>query len=701
MAILEKIRSRSLFLILVIGLALFAFVISGVFTNDTGAGKSVVGEVNGESIAREDFALKVENASRRFGAGASTVQVVNQVWNQEVRSLILAQQFEELGISIEKDQILEVIKANPAFANDPNFLNEAGVFDEQKFVDFIYQLKTNNPGAYMQWQAQEDALISAAEESSYFNLIKAGVGSTLKEGELNYHIENDKVSIKYVEIPYTAIADTAVTVSESEIEAYVKAHENEFTQEASRSIRYVFFSEKASEEDITSIKEELTALKESREVYNEAAGAKETLPGFGEVEDVAAFVNEYSDVNFDSTYVVKNSIAAAVADDIFGLEEGAVYGPYEDQGYYKLTRMMDKKDNGSVKASHILISYDGAQAQAKEPRTKEEAKAKAEELLAEVKRNPEDFARLALENSEDPGSATRGGTYDNITPGQMVAPFNDFIFDNAIGAVGVVETDFGFHVIKVDDKYDAVQLATIARKIEASEKTLSDVFTETTKFEMAAGEGDFSEVAKASEYLVRPVNNLNAMDENIPGVGSQRSLVQWTFNPDTEVGDVRRFDTPDGYVVAQLTAKRKAGLARAKDAAPRVTPILKRQKKAAMIMEENAGKNMTELADVYGATVRTASDLTMKTPTIPGAGREPFVVGTALGMSEGDVSDMIEGQSGVYIIEVTAKSIAPSLDNYATYANTQKTLNRNRVFSAAYNALKDAAEIEDERADIY
>ena len=213
MAILEKIRSRSLFLILVIGLALFAFVISGVFGKDSGTGKTTVGEVNGESISRQEFAYKVENASRRYGANATTVQVVNQVWISQGGGIVLEQQYEDLGINIEKDQILEVVKANPAFAQDPTFQNEAGVFDEGKFIEFIADLKANNPAGYQQWQMQEDALINASKEQSYFNLIKAGVGATLKEGELAYHLESDKVDVKYVKIPYTAIADSTVNVS--------------------------------------------------------------------------------------------------------------------------------------------------------------------------------------------------------------------------------------------------------------------------------------------------------------------------------------------------------------------------------------------------------------------------------------------------------------------------------------------------------
>ncbi|QLE00669.1 peptidylprolyl isomerase [Galbibacter sp. BG1] len=701
MAILEKIRSRSLFLILVIGLALFAFVISGIFSKDTGTGKTVVGEVNGESISRQEFAYKVENASRRYGANASTLQVVNQVWNQEVRGIILEQQFEDLGINIEKDQILEVVKSNPAFAQDPNFQNEAGVFDEGKFIEFIADLKANNPAGYQQWQMQEDALINQSKEQSYFNLVKAGVGSTLKEGELAYHLENDKVDIKYVKIPYTSIPDSTVNVSDSEIEAYVKEHKNEFKQENSRDIRYVYFEEKASEADIEEAKTSLSKLLENSVEYNETTKKDETVAGFKTTENLRDFVNRNSDIKYDTTYVTKAQLPAAFADTLYSLPINGIYGPYKDGDYYKISRMVAKKEGGSVKASHILISYDGSQAQPKESRTKEEAKAKAEEILAKVKENPDDFAALARDNSEDPGSAARGGTYDNIPEGQMVPQFNDYIFNNEIGSIGLVETDFGYHIIKVDDKYDVVQIATIAREIEPSEKTSSDLYTETTKFEMAAADGDFQSVAKESNYNVRPVNQIKPLDENIPGVGNQRGVVQWAFNADTQVGDVKRFNTPNGYAIVQLTGKRKEGLATAKDASARVLPILRKEKKAAIIKDKNAGKSLDELAKSNSVNVTGATGLTMKTPTISGAGREPKVVGVAMALSNGETSGLIEGENGVYMVSVTKKIIAPSLENYATYTNTQKTLNRNRASFAAYNALKDAAEIEDERADIY
>ncbi|MEM9686596.1 MAG: SurA N-terminal domain-containing protein, partial [Bacteroidota bacterium] len=170
MAILEKIRRRSLFLILVIGLALFAFVISGVID---GGGlktnpKSNIGKINGENISRDKFVQQVENATRRYGAGISTLQVVDQVWNQQVRQKILEEQLETLGIQIEKDQIINVIKSNPAFAQDSTFQNEAGLFDEGRFIEFIADLRANNPAAYEQWTLQEEALISSAREQAYF-----------------------------------------------------------------------------------------------------------------------------------------------------------------------------------------------------------------------------------------------------------------------------------------------------------------------------------------------------------------------------------------------------------------------------------------------------------------------------------------------------------------------------------------------------
>ncbi|UNZ00153.1 peptidylprolyl isomerase [Zhouia spongiae] len=706
MAILGKIRSRSLILILVIGLALFAFVISDLFNNNAfSSTKSDVGEINGNPISREGFAQKVDNLSRQYQGRASTMQVVNQVWNQEVRTALLEEQFEELGINIEKDQIINVVKSNPQLASNPAFLNEAGVFDTGKFVEYIADLKANNPLAYQQWEIQENALINASKEQSYFNLIKAGVVATLKDGEVAYQLENDKVDFKYVQVPYSSVADSTITVTDSEISSYIKDHKKEFEGDASRNIRFVFFEEKPSEQDELTIEKEVADLLNSSVVYNNATQTNDTVQGFAGLskDHVAEFVAKHSDIPFDTIYVTKAQLPAQFSDTLFNLNIGEVFGPYKDGETYKLTRMMAKRDGGNVKASHILIGYEGSGVNLKENRTKEQAEALAKEVLAKVKAG-EEFATLAGEYSEDPGSAFSGGTYDNIFPGQMVKPFNDFIFDNGIGSVDVVETDFGFHVIKIEDKYNVVQLATISRKILPSEETTNELYTSATRFEMdaASAEADkFTEIAKESDYVVRPVNNIIALQEIIPGLGEQRGLVQWAFKEETKVGDVSRFNVSGGYAIVQLTRKTKEGLMSVENARAIVTPIIRKQKKAAKIIEANQGKSIDELAGSNNVTVRTASDLNMKTPSIAGAGREPRVVGTAFALQEGSTSGLVEGENGVYMVQLTRKKPAATLDNYAPYATTQRTTNRGRSAGAAFSALRENAEIEDNRADFY
>lgn len=285
----------------------------------------------------------------------------------------------------------------------------------------------------------------------------------------------------------------------------------------------------------------------------------------------------------------------------------------------------------------------------------------------------------------------------------MVPEFNDFAFQNPVGTIGMVETDFGFHVVKVDDKEDVVQVATLARAIEPSEETVNTLFTDATKFEMESVSSDqaFSDLAKENEYVARPVNQIKATDENLPGLGPQRAIVQWAFNEETEVGDIKRFDLVGGYAVVQLTKKYEEGLMSVEDASATVLPEIRKERKAEQIMASNKGKSLDEIAQENNVTVSTATALTVKSPTIPGSGQEPTVVGTAYAMSEGTTSDLIEGNTGVFKIEVTKKTEAPKLDNYSTYATSLKSTREARVNTEVYNALKDASEIEDKRATFY
>ncbi len=707
MAILEKIRKRTTILILIIGLALFAFVISGVFSSKGLSGAKVgssIAEINGTEISIDEFRQRVEAATRRAGPNASSMQVVNQVWDNEVRNTILGQEFKDLGIDVGPDQIMNFIKTIPSYGQNPQFLNENGVFDENKFKEFIANLKINSPSQYQFWLQDEQAIIQSAKEQTYFNLIRAGVGATLQEGELDYKLANDKVDIKYAEVPYSSIPDSTITISKKEIENYINAHKKNFKQENARDIQFVYFEEKPSLGDEAAVKEEIANLLEDTVEYNEQKEGYDTIQGFRRTKDMAEFLDRHSDIKYDTIYKSKNDILPArLSDTLAALKIGALYGPFRDGNYFKIVKKINEKANGSVKASHVLISYVGSErANPDVKRTKEEAEKKANELLKEAIKKETVFAELARDNSDGP-SAPQGGDLGYFKEGVMTPKFNDFAFNNPVGHIGLVETEFGYHIIKIDDKQDLFQMATLAREIEPSEETINKIFEDATKFEMetTSTNKSFTELAKEKEYVVRPVNRIKAMDENLPGLGAQRSIVQWAFNEDTKLGGIKRFNINNGFAIVQLVAKYNEGLMSVEDASVTVLPKIRKERKAAQIIGANKGKSMEDFAKDNNVNISTASALSVKSPTIPGAGREPLVVGTAFSLEESKTSNLIEGESGIFLITVAKKQEAPKLENYSTYANALRTDGAGKVETAIYNALKESSSIEDKRPIFY
>ncbi len=706
MAVLNKIRQRSFFLIVIIALALFSFVIGDLLRNGgaiSQKAENTIATINGKSIDRTDFARKVEAASRNFGTSGSSIQAVNYVWNQEVRQAVFEGEFEELGITIGEEQVNELLEES--LANNPTFQNEAGVFDKAKMQEYVANIQATSKQAYQQWLDYEVSISKGAIEETYLTMIKAGVGSTLKEGELAYKIENDNVDIKYVQLPFSSIKDEEVKVTDAEIQSYIDKHAGQYVGDASRSIRYVLFSETPSQEDEDQIKAEVGSLLNDRAEFNESTKATDSVSGFRNVKDVEGFVNQNSSIKFDDRFQFKKDLPATVADTLYNIAVGDAFGPYKDGEYIKISRVVAQKQiPDSVKASHILISWEGLRTAGDLKRTKEVAKTLADSILNVVKGDKSKFSTLAPEFSADNSNKDKGGDLGYFVPGAMVPAFNDYCFENKTGDMGVVETQFGYHIIHIEDQKNeqkAIKVATVARKIEPSEKTINTIFTETTKFQIAAKDKDFEEVSKENELTVRPVNKIKELDENIPGLGSRRAIVQWAFNEESEVGEIKRFDVPEGYAVVQLTAKASKGTMSVKDASAAVKTILIKEKKAEMLKSKISAKSVEDIAKNQAQVVKTASALNMKTPTISGAGTEPKVIGTAFALEVGGVSNPVVGNNGVYVVEVTKKTPASGLDTYISYAAQASKTQANLVNSKVFEALKEAAEIEDNRAKFY
>jgi len=644
----------------------------------------------------QEFQYKVGQAEQQ---GMTNVQASNAVWDQEVKRIILSEEFEKLGLRVGADQLINVMKENPNFANNPQFLNEAGKFDEAKFQEFVKtMLAGQNAEQKAQWLAFEKDVEKMFTEQMYYTLIKSGIQTTQAEGKLIYQEQNDKVDFDFVTVPYSTVNDDEAKVSDDEIMAYMKENTKKFKSDKTADMELVFIENLPSAEDQLDMKKSMEGLLKGKVEYNKETGKEDSIPSFRNVVNNQEFVNKYSDIKFDSTYVAKKDLPLEYQEQLFNLANGEVFGPYVDNGYQKVSKKIGSKSGAAVKASHILIAYEGAQrADPSIKRTKEEAKAKADELLAQAKANPAGFAALATANTDDPGSKQTGGEYDNIVPNQMVKSFNDFIFDNPIGSIGVVETDFGYHVIKVSDKYNSVLLATVAQKIEPSEATADQNYTKASKFEADANSKDFAQVAKDMGLVVTQAPNIKTSDENIPVVGAQRGVVLWAFGKDTDVNDIKRFDVPTGYVIVKLKAVNDTGLLSVEAARSQVEPILKNKKKAEIIRKKMTGKTLEEVSKATNASILTAPGVVMNNALVPNIGPEPKVVGKAFAQKVGETSGLIDGSAGVYMVKTKSFEKAPAITNFATYINQAKVQTQSSASSKVINALKEKSEIEDLR----
>jgi parvulin-like peptidyl-prolyl isomerase len=285
-------------------------------------------------------------------------------------------------------------------------------------------------------------------------------------------------------------------VKSSEIKAYMKRFPKKYEVEPSRDIVFVEFKEEASIDDEESIKASLNA-----EVCKDIDGyVVDCDDPAVDSRDNASFVNSYSADNFNDNYVFKSSFASDHADKISGLTQGEIYGPYKQSGFYKLTKMVSiKRIADSAKVRHILIPFiGGARADASVIKTETEAKTTADSIYNVLKRNRSKFKSL-LSLSSDKVSNEKEGIIEFAYSDGFAPEFKDYSFENSKGSLGVVRTDFGYHIIEILGQgtlQKAYKVATISQAIEPSVETVDEVFKNKSKFEIAVVNADFESVAE-------------------------------------------------------------------------------------------------------------------------------------------------------------------------------------------------------------
>ena len=709
-----------MFLILIVGLALFAFVLdpSSIQQFFSSSKVNSVGQINGEDIDRDEFAQQVEAYKTQSNGRATQMQAVNAVWNSMLGEKVYESQLEKAGIVVGEKDIWGAMVALPEIQNSPLFKNEINLFDEEKLKEYIANMKdeadAGNTQAWMNWLATEKSIKQNLERQAYSSLVTVGLGASLEEGKRDYQYDNTKMDAKFVFVPYTTIPDSISLVSKDEIKKYLEENSKRFKPEPSRSLKYVKFDILPSEADDAEIKSLVEGFISDREEYSNAAKNTVNIAGLKNATDYEAFLNDnQSDLSIDNGYKYKNQLPATISDAIFEASVGDVVGAYKDNGYYKISKIVETLQlPDSVKSSHIIVPYVGT-TRSTSTKTKEEAKKTIDSIYRLVKNSKTKFTEVADEINSD-GTKGKGGDIGWVRKDQAFSAgfdkdFADFIYKNKAGSIDVVETAFGFHIIRIDEQTnykDAVKLVTFARMIEASEETENTIFekAETLSSNLASGK-KLEDIVTESEYKIQSAVNLKALAESIPGLGNQRQIVNWAFSSGRELNDSKRFDVDvlgkRGYTVVLLNGMTDGeGVIINSDVLLNIRPELMNKKKTALIIDKMKGATLEEIAESMSTNVRTASSVTLASPLLSGVGNEPGIVGAMSTLKIDEVSDKIEGAKGVFVLVVTKREPSIELENYETFRNKKVTTLKGRSFQL-YQALQDAADVTDNRSKFY
>lgn len=697
MAAIGNIRKHYGLLVVIVGIALLAFVLGDLFKSTNSRQENNVAIVDGEKISYQDYSnlvnMNLENVKAQNGGSLSTednYSVHANTLEQMIRDIIMKNEYKDLGLTVSSDELYDqFLGENPNQYVVQSFTNPDGSFNRELVTTYIRDFQTLNPELKSNWLNFERAIKEDRLNTKYETLLKKGFYLPNKLAERIYADKNDKTSAEVYAVRYNTVADSTVVVDEADNKAFYNNNKNKYQTEATRSIDYVVFEITPSQADVDYSKKYVSDLTKD----------------FAEIENAANFVNANSDLTYDSTWKSRKDVPAELEQVIFDQNNGIgfVYGPYENEGYYNIAKIVDMENRSdSLMASHILVSYANA-LRSDATRTKEEAKTLADSILNVVKKDNSKLETLAKDFSDDPSAQTNNGDLGWFTDGMMVYTFNEFVQDNEVGTIGMVETPFGYHIIKVTDRNEAtpkVRLAVVAHEITPSTATYQNIFAEANKFvtENTTAEA-FNKAIEEQGLNKRTYPSLKKNTNFITGINNPRQIVRWAFDENTKVGDMSTiFDLDNMYVVAVLTKSVEEGFTPYEDIADRYQFVIKKEKKGAMLAEQakTYGTDYQKMIDNMKGEKTTVDNVTFEGRGFGNFGVEDKVIGTVIGMKEGEVSEPIVGGNGLFVVKVTKETPAATTTDYSSIVREYRTRYNNQILNnSAYSALKDNVKIED------
>jgi peptidyl-prolyl cis-trans isomerase D len=711
MAVISKIRQRAGLLIGIVGFSLVAFILGDLLTSNRSflsGNDNNVAVIGGKKIDVRDFEAMVNRLETNYkmNTGSEAIDqntlesLREQAWNELLNQEIMAVQYEKTGVKVSSEELFEMIQGkNPhpqikdAF-KDP----KTGEFTPGKVIEFLKNMDNDQTGkTRAQWVNFEKYMQDERIKEKYNDLIKHGLFATTAEAKLNATNQGSMATARFIDINYNTVVDSTLKIEEKELRDYYNTNKNDFKQEASRKLEYVVFDVVPSAEDRES------AYKSIEKVAD----------AFRTSDNDSLFVAVNSDNKTEITYFKKGTLSPSIDSMFFsGVASGTVVGPYEENNTYKLSKLIELKSmSDSIKVSHALVAYAGAErAPGTVTITKEQAKAKADSLFAIIKKDGKRFNDIAKNNSDDAVASAKEGDLDWITRASPMDPkFKDGAFGISKGNFTLVESNFGFHIIKVTDQTASAlqaRVASIDRRILPGSKTYQAAFAKANEFASKnTTEDAFNKAVQEQGLNKRIAENLKETDKAIPGLESPRALVQWAYR--SKKGDVSKsYDFGNKFVVAVLTEVKEKGIAPFEQASELVKGKVAIEKKAAMFIEKmnnamKTGKNIDELAAALGLQVKNATNVSFASSYVNNLGMEPTFVGTAFSTKTGVLSKPVKGTAAVYVLVVDAVTEPPATTDFSANKQQIEQQLKQRSTYEVFNALKEKANITDNRGKFY
>ena len=712
MATLEKIRSKAGLLVLVVGVALFAFII-GDFLNSGSTyfrqSQEKIAEVDGVVIKIQEFQNRVDemNEMYKMQTGSTSLpeeyqtQIRQSVFDGMVQEIVLNEATSDLGLTVSPEELFDMVQGeniSPMIQQMQMFVNpQTGAFDKAALLNFLKTIDTENIASYPAdqqaqllqarqfWMFWEKNIKRQRLEQKYTTLLSKAVSANKLDAKDAFDASAVSSDMVYAMQSYSTIPDSTIQVSKSEIEKLYNQRKELFKQKESKVIKYISVDIRPSQEDYDNASAEIEALKKE----------------LATTTRVADLVAENSEIPYVDAFFSENALDPEMKQFVKTAAEGDIYGPVFENDKYRMFKLVDKTvAPDSVNVSHIMLANTGDEAA---------VQAKADSLLTVLK-DGGDFAALAKEFSVDQ-AAERGGELGWFTEATALRGVNeDFkntVFSTAVNGYAIVKSAYGTHIVKVTDKtanVDKYKVADIDMTVSPSTKTYGNIYNELNQFISKNRDIDkLDDAAKEAGYNLLSNVTVTANDQVLGTIRNSRPVIRWAFqNGKGSISEI--FECDNKFVIAAVQGTLPEGYRSLESVTPMLRSELVAQKKGEQISQALAAKNLTSVdayAQAMGASVDSVKFVSFSTRRIAGIGVEPKLNAMVSLAQKGQVSAPVAGNNGVYVFDVYAQNKESKTYDEAAEMKALDASNMYRFSIQAIQSLVNKADVEDNRIRFY